>query len=221
MRENILIIGGRTQARSLAESLLKRKHVVTIISDEYDFCLTLSSIQGLNVINGNGSKPYVLEDANVGDFDVAIAMTTHDADNLVICELCKYYGVKKVVAVVNDPKKLDFFYKMGVDSAVCTTTAISNIIEQQAVVDEIGTIIPTTDERIRINEVTVPKFSPIIGKDLSEIKLPREVIVGCILRGSESIVPHGSTIIKENDTLLLISSESSNESEAIKRILGK
>ncbi len=220
MRENILIVGGHTQARSLAESLIKRKHSVTIISDDYDFCLTLSSIQWLNVIHGDGSKPFVLEDANVGDFDVAIAMTTHDADNLVICELCKYYGVKKAVAVVNDPKKISFFYKMGVDSAVCATTAISNIIEQQATVDEIGTIIPTTDERIRINEVTVPKTSPIIGKDLNEIPLPKEVIVGCILRGNDSIVPHGSTVIEENDTLLLISSKA-NELEAIKLILGK
>jgi trk system potassium uptake protein len=62
---------------------------------------------------------------------------------LIICELCKKkYNVKKTVALVNDPKKTDFFHQMGIDSVVCAVNAITNIIEQQVFLDGIASLIP-------------------------------------------------------------------------------
>ncbi len=43
----------------------------------------------MEVIYGDASKPYVLEEAGADWMDIAIALTQNDEDNLVICELCK------------------------------------------------------------------------------------------------------------------------------------
>ena len=220
MNKQVLIIGGKTQTKSLAESLLMKKYEVTVINEDYHFCKLLSEINGIEVIHGNGGKPYVLEDANVGEFDIAIAMNDSDADNLIIGELCKYYGVKKVIAVISDPKKTDFFYRMGIDSVVCATTAIAGILEQQAIMDELATIVPIGEGRIRLTEVTVPNDSPIIGETLAAIPFPKNVIIGCILRENGSIVPSGDTRIADNDTLLLITRKE-DEGKAIKIITGR
>ena len=40
-----------------------------------------------------------------------------------------------------------------------------------------------------------------------ELNLPKEIIIGCILRGDQSLIPRGDTSIKEGDILLMITSD--------------
>ena len=88
MNMQVLLIGGFDIARTLAASLLKRKYQVTAVHPDYDCCRQLADIKGLQVINGDGSKHFILEEAGARRTDIAIALTDSDADNLVICELC-------------------------------------------------------------------------------------------------------------------------------------
>ena len=60
MNMQVLLIGGFDIARTLAASLLKRKYQVTAVHPDYDCCKLLADIKGLQVINGDGSKPYIL-----------------------------------------------------------------------------------------------------------------------------------------------------------------
>jgi len=221
MKIKVLLVGGRSKAKSLAASLINKGYQVTVINDTLEDCVKLSEIDRLTVIHGDGTRPFVLEDANAGDADIAIAMTSKDEDNLVICELCKKkFQVKKTVALLTDPKKTDFFYKMGIDSVVCAITAITGIIEQQAFVDKITTLIPIGEGRVNIAEVPIPDTSPAVGKKLWEIDLPKEVIVGCILRGDTTMVPRGDTRILSGDMLVLISSDK-QEMAAIQELTGR
>ena len=221
MKTKVLLVGGRSKAKSLAASLINKGYQVTVINDTLEDCVKLSEIDRLTVIHGDGTRPFVLEDANAGDADIAIAMTAKDEDNLVICELCKKkFQVKKTVALLTDPKKTDFFYKMGIDSVVCAITAITGIIEQQAFVDKITPLIPIGEGRVNIAEVPIPDTSPAVGKKLWEIDLPKEVIVGCILRGDTTMVPRGDTRILSGDMLVLISSDK-QEMAAIQELTGR
>jgi trk system potassium uptake protein TrkA len=111
MKKSIVIVGGRKKAIILAKSILRKGYEVIVINESYEDCLSLYEIPGISVIQGDGTKPYVLDDANIHNVDIAIALTPNDEDNLMICQLCKaHFSVKKTVAVVSDPKKIDFFY---------------------------------------------------------------------------------------------------------------
>ncbi len=221
MKNKVLLIGGRSKAKALGVSLLKKGYQVTAINDEYKDCLKLAEIDKLTVINGDGTKPFVLEDAGASNADIAIALTSNDEDNLVICELCKKrFRVKKTVSLVTDPKKTEFFYKMGIDSVVCAISVITGIIEQQAFVDKITTLVPIGEGRVQIAEVPISRDAPAVGKKLWEINLPKEVIIGCILRGDITMVPRGDTRIASGDMLVIISGEG-QEMAAIKELTGR
>lgn len=221
MKRRIFLIGGFNKTKSLAKSLIKKGYFVTAINMDHEKCTALAEIEHLNVFVGDGSKPFVLEDADAYNADIAIALTGHDTDNLVICQLCKKkFSVKKTVALISDPKKTEFFYRMGIDSVMCAITAIANIIEQQAFLDEMATLVPIGDGRINMAEVRVPPKAPVVNKTLMQIKLPKDVIVGCILRGEASIVPRGDTRILAGDILVLITS-AEQEMKAIKEITGR
>lgn len=209
-QKNILIVGGFHKARSLATSLLKKGYRVTVINKDYEACEKLAEVNRLNVIFGDGSKKFILEDVAAGNCQVAIALTDSDESNLVICEMCKqFFHVKKTVALLNDPSKTNFFYQMGIDRVVCALNMITNIMEEQAVMDEMSRLIPVDEGRIQILELPIPKNSSVAGKKLWELNLPKEVIIGCILRGDQSLIPRGDTRITEGDVLLIITSDKS------------
>lgn len=203
--ENVLLIGGRSKAKAMAISLLKQGYRVTLININHEDCMKLAEINGLNVICGDGTKPYILDEAGAADCDIAIALTSKDADNLVACQLCKkQFNVKKTVSLVGDPNKTAFFYQMGVDSVVCAVSALTGIIQQQALIDEMSNIIPVGEGRVQIVEVRIFGESPIADKKLWEVTMPQDCIVGCVLRGDSFLIPRGDTRILAGDTLVVI-----------------
>ena len=220
-KEKILLIGGRHKTKSLATSLISQGYPVVAINDSREYCMMLAEVKGLSVYCGDGTKPYALDEAGAAECDIAIALMAKDEYNLVACQLCKrIFHVNKTVSLLGDPKKTDFFRQMGVDSVVCAISAVTSIIQQQAFINEMINIIPVGYGRVQIVEVHVPSGAPSSGKKLWEIELPKEVIIGCILRGDQTIIPRGDTRIHEGDTLVVISGNG-QEMAAIHTLTGR
>lgn len=221
MKTRVVIIGGFGHTKSLAGSLIKKGYRVTAINKDVENCRALAEVDKLEVFYGDGTKPFVLEDAHVYGADMAIALTSGDADNLVICELCKKkFNVKKTVSIVSDPKKTDFFYRMGIDAVVCAITTIAGIIEQQALIEEMENFYHLEQGNIKITHLSVSGTAIAADKKLREINVPKNAVVGCILRGEKSIIPSGNTKILAGDTLIIITTEE-NESQTVKAFTGK
>ena len=218
---SVLLIGGRNKAKALATSLLHQGYHVTVINENSDDCAKLAEMDGLNVYHGDGTKPYVLDEAGAGECSIAIAMTPSDASNLVACQICKRnFDVHKTVALVSDPAKIDFFHQMGVDSVVCAISAVTSIIQQQAFINDMVKIVPVGYGKVQIVEIHIPNDSPVSGKKLWEIDLPNEVVIGCILRRDQTIIPRGDTRVNAGDTLVVIAG-SGQEMEAAKVLTGR
>ncbi len=56
----------------------------------------------------------------------------------------------------------------------------------------------------RIEQILVDESSPLAGKKLAEIKFPKAVLVGTILRQGEVIIPDGQTILQKDDKVTLL-----------------
>lgn len=219
-KRKVLLIGGRSKAISLATSLIKRGYSVTAINDSYNDCLRLSEIKGLNVILGDGTKPHYLDEASAATCDIAIALTGKDEDNLVACQLCKkIYKVEKVVSLLGDPNKIEFFAKLGVDTTVSAVNMVTKIVEQQALIDDMTNIIPVGQGRVQILEIHINEDSPALEKKIWEINFPKDCIVGCVLRGDNTIIPRGDTRILLGDTLVILT-VSGREMEVAKVLTG-
>ncbi|MBP7460621.1 MAG: hypothetical protein KBA26_04985, partial [Candidatus Delongbacteria bacterium] len=51
-----------------------------------------------------------------------------------------------------------------------------------------------------IEEELLPN-SPCIGRSVKEIAWPRDCVISSIRRGSEIILPHGNTILRQGDVM--------------------
>ena len=133
MKTKALLIGGINKTQLLARELIRKGYEVSAVNADRTDCMKLAEIEGLSVIFGDGTKPYVLDQADASGADIMIAMCRHDSENLVACQIAKMkFGVPKTVALVNDPEHVDFFRKQGVDHTICALTFLTALIEAEA-----------------------------------------------------------------------------------------
>ncbi|MFZ5969080.1 MAG: potassium channel family protein [Bacillota bacterium] len=218
---NIVIVGGGKRMHFLTKSFVSKGYHVTIVNHDADYCKKLARMHQANIVHGDGTKPYILEDAGAAYADMVIALTTEDPNNLVICQIAeKMFKVKKTFAMVNDPKNIDIFRQLGVNNVISTADIISSFIEQKISIDDITNLFPIEEGKVAAMEIEISGDFPTVGKKLMEVALPRESIVGCVIRGEQAIIPRGDTVIEEHDKLIFLCLPAV-QSDVLKTIRGR
>lgn len=217
---NIVITGGKTKADFLIASFLKKKHNLVVINEDAKYCEYLASNHGIPIVHGIAYKRDTLNGANIHNFDVLIALSYSDSDNLAICQLAKkVYNIEKTVCIVSNPNNVNFFKQLGVNTVISATYLVSNMIEQASTVENLISSLALENSKIILTDIIVNSNYPVCNKKLIDIKFPNGIIISCILRNDDMIVPNGTTIILPGDKLLIISSPS-NQQRAIDIISG-
>ena len=129
----MIVIGGGNVGFNLVKRLLDAEHEVLLIERDRIQAQRLSTLLGEeNVLVGDGCEMLTQKDAGFGRADVVVAVTGEDEDNLVVCQMAKEtWGVKRVLARVNDPSHDITFKKLGIDDTVNATSIIYALLEQQ------------------------------------------------------------------------------------------
>jgi len=202
----IILIGGGKIVYFLARQFIGEGYHVTIINRDPQDARELAQRTRATVVLGEGSSPERLGEAGAMRADVVLALTEHDQDNLIACQLAKrLYGVRRTLALVNDPDNEDLFQKLGVGVAFSATRVIASLIEQQTNFDDITRLMPIANGRVNVTDLHLHPGAPSIGKTLQEIPLSEGSLVACIVRNEEVLVPRGATRLQAEDHLILIS----------------
>lgn len=202
----IAIAGGRDQADFLVGALLAKKHRLVVINEDLEYCEYLSKKYDTVIIHGDPTRIKVLEDAEIREFDVLIALMALDADNLAVCQWArKSLKVQKTVCTVTNPNNVDVFKKMGVNVVISSTYMVADHIAKSSTIENLIQSLSIENAQMLIYEVSIGSDHPFVNKLIKDIKIPHEVIIGCIFRQTRLIVPHGLTEIKPGDKLLILS----------------
>ncbi len=214
----IVISGGGMVGSFLAGEMSEKGHTVVVIERDPERCEVLAGQTRALVIQGDGCDYRIQEEAHVDRADVFAAVTGEDDDNLVACQLARIsFDVPRVVARVNNPKNERIFNLMGVE-AISSTTIIGHLMEKQSTVGEIITLQVLRKGDFAIVEVDIPECgSGACGTRIGDMHLPREVILVTIIRGDESILPRGETVLEPGDSVIAITSV--DKEDKLKQIL--
>ncbi|GAC1349045.1 MAG: NAD-binding protein [Ktedonobacteraceae bacterium] len=196
----IIIGGGGDVGYYLTKSLLGQGHEVLLLEKGGVRFQGLAEELGQSVYRGDACEARTMEEVGVNRADVVIAVTGEDDDNLVICQMAKKrFNVARTIARLNNPKNELLFQKLGIDVTVSPTKAILSLIEAELPGSIFVTLLTLKRAGLDIMEVRISPDSPIVGKTLSAIKLPRSGNIALIIRDNEYIVPTAETKILAND----------------------
>ncbi|MBY6541062.1 TrkA family potassium uptake protein [Rhodococcus sp. BP-349] len=201
----VAIAGAGAVGRSIARELLRSDHHVLLIERKADH-VDPASVESAEWIHADACELATLEGAGIESYDVVIAATGDDKANLVLSLLAKTeFGVDRVVARVNDPRNEWLFdASWGVDVAVSTPRMLASLVEEAVSVGDLVRLMTLRQGKANLVEITLPANTPLAGKPVRRITLPRDVALVTILRGGRVIVPEKDDPLEGGDELLFV-----------------
>jgi trk system potassium uptake protein len=207
----IIIVGGGKVGYYLSKTLAPEKHHIVLLEADREHCMKIAgelTSLGVELICGDGTEVQTLRDAGIEHADILIAVTGYDQNNLVACQLARnYFGVPRTIARVNNPKNIQVFKRLGVDSVVSSTAHIAEMLGQEVDWAGINQMLSKKVGDMRIKDLTVGPGSAAAGEIVSKLDLPRGTILMSVIHNEEVIIPNGQTRIQAGDSVIALSSE--------------
>ncbi|MCU1683067.1 MAG: trkA [Amycolatopsis sp.] len=201
----VAIAGAGAVGRSIAAELIDGRHQVMLIEREIDQ-FEPAIVEQADWVLGDACEVSLLEESGLQECDVVIAATGDDKANLVVSLLAKTeFAVRRVVARVNNPANEWLFNDAwGVDVAVSTPRMLAAMVEEAVSVGDLVRLMTFRQSQANLVEITLPEETPLAGKSVSELELPRDAALVTILRGDRVIVPTPEDPLEAGDELLFV-----------------
>lgn len=219
---NVVIAGGGSVGRFIAEELAAASHTVTIVDTDRSLVKYYSERHEPAMVTwlaGDACDLGTLATAGLETADVVAAATGDDEDNLVVSLLAKQeFGVPRVVSRVNNPKNEWMFNEMwGVDVSVSTPHLITGLVQEAVTVGSFVRLLSLEGGKAKLAEVTLAEGSPAAGKEIVELGFPRDATMVAVVREHRVVVPRGDTLLRAGDEVLVLVTADSEQ--AVREIL--
>ncbi len=207
----VIIVGGGNIGRRLARIIEEEDRDISAMIIERDPEQAKEIAQRLartTVLNGDAMDPDLLEEANASRADTIIAVTDHDETNILASLLAKRYGTKQAIALVTRPAYASLLQPLDIDVIINPRAITASTILQLIRRGRVRAVHSIGDSFGEIIDIEAMESSGIVGKPLSESKLPHGAIVGAIARDGKVIIPRSDTVIRPGDRVVLFATES-------------
>ena len=204
----VAIAGAGNVGRSIARELISNGHQVLLIEKD-PMAINPDSVPGAEWFQADACELQTLEEAELENCDVAIAASGDDKVNLVHSLLAKTeFGVPRTVARINHPGNEWLFDEAwGVDVAVSTPRIMSALVEEAVATGDLVRLFTFTKSTTNLSEIRLPRQSPFVGRRIRDLELPREVVLGAIIRDGIPLVPERDGALEAMDEMLFVASQ--------------
>lgn len=215
---NAVIIGGGNVGYFLARQLEEIKVKVTIIEEDKDRCLMLSSnLAKALILHGDGTDIRLLEEEAVSSSDIVICVTNNDEKNLLCSLLLKQLGAERIVTRVGHTQNIPLFEKAGVDVVVSAMESAIQQLYNILYTKDISLLATVGGGQGEILRITVP--ASFAETRVEALNLPENSLLAVIRRGTNALIPDGSTPIFAHDKLKFFTLK--KEAETLRAIFSK
>ena len=202
--KRIVLVGGGLIGKHIAGMLIEDGKDVRIIEKDYERCKELSALYpDVTVINGNISDQDVFEEENIAYTDAIITTTQSEELNILAGVYAKSKGVKRAVALIDKLNYTTLATNLGIDSCISAKlSSVDAILKfiRKGNIKNVYTIFEGQAEAIEF--IVGNSNQNIIGKKIMDLKLPAGCLIITVQRHRKTIIPTGSFVIEEGDSLI-------------------
>ncbi|SFV84916.1 Trk system potassium uptake protein TrkA [hydrothermal vent metagenome] len=213
----ILILGAGQVGSSLARYLSKDdENEITIVDVDGANLSNLARHLDIKTVCGHGSYPNVLEEAQIREMDIVIAITKSDESNILACQIAhKIYKVGKKIARIRTSEYLnneEFKTIAPIDFVITPEELVTNFIKRM--IEEPGAeqVFEFENGLVQLVETKAHAGTPIVGHPIKELHehLPKtQMRIVSIYRNGKAIPAYGDTVIKDGDRVYFVSKKDS------------
>lgn len=201
--KNVMILGGSRIGKRTAKELQKKFNVKLIERDESKCIELADQLNDTLILNGDGSDTELLLEEGIKNMDAFIAVTDNSETNILSCLLAKRFGVKKTIAEIENIDFIDLAENIGIDTIINKKLLAASKIYGYTISAEVSTVKCLTGTDAEVVEFVAHKDSKIVNVPLSKVAFPKNAIIGGVIKGNNSYIAKGDTVIEPGDKVVV------------------
>ena len=205
----IIVVGNGKIGLLLVRQLAREGHDIVVVDNDPDKLHYLQEKLDVAIIVGNGASADVLQEADVRNADLTLAVTNSDEVNLLTALVARKLGCKHTAARVRSQDydremnllKTSFGLSFAVNPEKMAAREIFRLLQFPSFLARSA----FANGRAELVEIIVPANGQLDGKRLDQVAniLNRKALICTVERNGEVNVPSGSFVLQAEDKLSL------------------
>jgi trk system potassium uptake protein TrkA len=200
----VMIMGGGRIALKVCERLPHSINVKLLEADkEKSFRLAEKVDSHVMVINGDGRNTDLLIQENIKNCDAFIALTGNSETNILACVAAKNFGVAKTIAEVENLDYIQMAERLDIGSIINKKLIASSHIYRFLLKADVSTVKCLAFANAEVAELVARPGSKVTQKPVKELRLPKDITLGGLIRDGKAEIVSGDTCIQPGDHVLV------------------
>lgn len=202
----IMIAGGGNIGLRLARAL-ETGYSVRLVEHNKRRCEILAAKVGKTlVLNGDATDEELLDEENIAEMDLFVAVTNDDENNIMSSLLAKRMGAKRVVALINRRSYVDLVQRAQIDIAISPAQATIGKLLAHVRRGDVVAVHSLRRGAAEALEAVVHgdrESCRVTDRRIEEIELPPGATIGAVVRGEQVFMGHHDTRVEAGDHVIV------------------
>lgn len=204
----VVIAGGGRTGLTVAQALSSFDAQVKIIERDRARAEELATLfPRYQVIYGDATDFSLLQAERIDLADTFVALTGHDESNLMASLLALDLGVPQELALLHRAETSHLWRRLGLHHVFSPRSLAYARIREYIDTEYSANIVSLSRGAAVVIERQLAAASPAAGVTLAEMKAPKGLIVGAVVRGDRVFVPRGPDRLEAGDLVILFVQE--------------
>lgn len=205
--KKVMIMGGGRIAVQTCHLLPDYMDTKLIEQDE-DRCRKLTELldnDNVLIINGDGRDTQLLQEEGIRQTQAFCALTADTETNILACLAAKRMGIRKTVALVEKSDYITMAEKLDIGTIINKKAIAASHIYQMLLNADVASVKSLTIADADVAEFDVVEGALVTQKPVMNLKLPKGITIGGVVRNGEGILVNGRTQIMAGDRVVVFS----------------
>jgi trk system potassium uptake protein len=198
----VIVMGCGRIGSQVSQLLSEQGHEVTVIDHDSNSDGRLGPNFKGTIIKGIGFDRAVLMQAGIETAEAFVAASQSDNANIVAARIARnIFHVPRVVARLYDPRRAEIYQRLGLTTISSTNWGAERIFQ---VLTHVAIDVWNTFGSGEVALVHVELPPQLIGRTVTQLNVPGEIMVVSITRDDHAFIPPSGTEFHDGDLVYLV-----------------
>ncbi|MDH3381527.1 MAG: Trk system potassium transporter TrkA [Flavobacteriaceae bacterium] len=202
--KDVMILGGSRIGEKSARNLSLDKFNVKLIESNKERAFELAEkLPSVLVLRGDGRNVDLLEEENIAEMDVFIAVTGNSETNIISSLVAKSRGVKKTIALVENMEYINISQTIGIDTLINKKLLAASSIFKHIRKGKVLALANLHNIDAEVLEFEVNNESIIANKKIKDLSITSKAVFGGAIRNGKPLMTFGEFQLQANDRIIV------------------
>jgi trk system potassium uptake protein TrkA len=200
----VMIAGATRIGVALAKRLEEKGVPVTLFDDDRADCdRAAADLDDTLVVHGSPTDRELLREEGADRVEGFVACTDRHEENVVSCLLAGRMGSAHTFALVDNAALSSLIGDLGIDAIISPRLLSVSLALHFARKGKIKSVAALLEDSVEVFEVEAAEGSKLVSRPLSELGMPRGILMVAVQRDERIFIPGGNDRIEAGDQVIV------------------